>query len=158
MSILIAPPHTHLDHGGLVLHVLGLLDGVHDRLQVVHVLHRLHVPAVPLVPLHPRPATHNTDQNVNPFQPHSMMPDTSSELHTGYGYDKAGHPGLVFPRQVLPPPSPGRRVADLAHVLAEGQVGVSVDGDAVVVIQHYELAEAQVPRQRARLPGHALLR
>ena len=43
-----------------------------------------------------------------------------------------------------------------AHILREGQSGVAVDGDVVVVIHHGELAQAQVPRDRGGLAGHPL--
>mmetsp|Transcript_76810 Transcript_76810/g.215909 ORF Transcript_76810/g.215909 Transcript_76810/m.215909 type:complete len:575 (+) Transcript_76810:715-2439(+) len=45
----------------------------------------------------------------------------------------------------------------LAHILGEGQVRVAIDGDAVVVVEGDELAQAQVTGVRARLVGDALL-
>lgn len=45
----------------------------------------------------------------------------------------------------------------LLHVLGERDVGAAVDGDLVIVVQHDELAEAQVAGQRRGLRGHALL-
>ena len=43
-----------------------------------------------------------------------------------------------------------------ADVLGEGQVGVAVDGDAVVVVEHDELAELQVPGEDCAPRCHAL--
>ena len=40
-------------------------------------------------------------------------------------------------------------------VLGEGDGGVAVDGDAVVVVQRDQLAQAPVARQRARLVADA---
>ena len=41
------------------------------------------------------------------------------------------------------------------HVLGEGQRGVAVDGDVVVVVDHGELAEPEVPGERRGLARHA---
>jgi hypothetical protein len=51
---------------------------------------------------------------------------------------------------------PAVRLVALAHVLGEGDVGVAVDGDVVVVVERRELAEAPVSRQGRALAGHAL--
>ena len=45
----------------------------------------------------------------------------------------------------------------LGHVLREGDVGVSLDGDVVVVVKVDELAQAQGARQRRGLRGHTFL-
>ena len=42
------------------------------------------------------------------------------------------------------------------HVLAEGERGVAVDGDVVVVVEQRQLAEPQVPGERGRLVADAL--
>ena len=45
----------------------------------------------------------------------------------------------------------------LAHVFGEGDVSIALDGDAVVVVEVDELAQAQGARQRRRLGGDPLL-
>ncbi len=49
---------------------------------------------------------------------------------------------------------PAQRPVPTDHVLGEGEIGRAVDRDAVVVVEHVELAEAEMPRQRARLRRH----
>lgn len=51
---------------------------------------------------------------------------------------------------------PAERLVARGHVLREGDVGVAVDGDPVVVIEDDEFAQAPVPGQRCRLVGDAL--
>ena len=51
---------------------------------------------------------------------------------------------------------PAERLEACGHVLGERDLGVAVDGDPVVVVQRDQLAQAPVPRQRARLVGDAL--
>ena len=41
-------------------------------------------------------------------------------------------------------------------VLGEGQLGGAVERDEVVVVEHDELAQAEMAGQRGRLGGHAL--
>ena len=45
----------------------------------------------------------------------------------------------------------------LGNVLGEGKASVAVDGDLVVIVQDDDLAQAEVPSERARLGGDALL-
>mmetsp|Transcript_5031 Transcript_5031/g.14687 ORF Transcript_5031/g.14687 Transcript_5031/m.14687 type:complete len:429 (-) Transcript_5031:364-1650(-) len=52
---------------------------------------------------------------------------------------------------------PPVRLVALLHVLREGQGGVAVDGDVVVIVKDDQLAETQVPRQRGGFAGDALL-
>ena len=58
------------------------------------------------------------------------------------------------------PPRPGcasRRPGSApGHVLGEGDGGRPVDGDPIVVVQHRQLAQPQVPGQRRRLGRHPL--
>ena len=44
----------------------------------------------------------------------------------------------------------------LKSVVRQGEGGLTVDGDAVVVIEHGELAEAEMPRERGRLVADPL--
>mmetsp|Transcript_70975 Transcript_70975/g.161223 ORF Transcript_70975/g.161223 Transcript_70975/m.161223 type:complete len:327 (+) Transcript_70975:448-1428(+) len=52
---------------------------------------------------------------------------------------------------------PAVRLVALANVLSEGKLGVAVNGDAVVIVEGYELAEAQVASVSAGLVRDALL-
>ena len=48
------------------------------------------------------------------------------------------------------------RLEPTAYVFAKSQVGVSLDGDMIVVVEAYELGEAQGASQRSRFSGYAL--
>ncbi len=52
---------------------------------------------------------------------------------------------------------PAVRLVTLADIFAEGDVGVVLDGDLVVVVDQDEVAELLVSGDRGRLAGHALL-
>ena len=51
---------------------------------------------------------------------------------------------------------PAKCLEALRHVLGEGQAGVALDRDPVVVVDHRELAELEVPTERRGLLGHTL--
>ena len=51
---------------------------------------------------------------------------------------------------------PAERLEALRHVLGEGQAGVTLDRDPVVVVDHRELAELEVTAERRGLLGHTL--
>src|SRR5258706_238790 len=83
-----------------------------------------------------------------------------STLADASGHDDQGGPigrlrggleGLVEPGEVVRVRDPGHApaVADEAggHVVAEGQAGVALDGDPVVVVDPAEVAELQVAGQ-----------
>merc|ERR1719414_1498562 len=59
----------------------------------------------------------------------------------------------VLDRQHLPAVG----LVALAHVLREGELGVAVDGDAIVVVEDNELAEAKMTCVGAGLMGDAFL-
>ena len=52
---------------------------------------------------------------------------------------------------------PAVRFVPLADVLREGEVGRSIDGDEVVVVQDDELAKAEMSSEGGGLGGHPLL-
>eukprot|EP00972_Heterocapsa_arctica_P054463 8025327-Heterocapsa_arctica.AAC.1 len=52
---------------------------------------------------------------------------------------------------------PAVRLIAHAHILGEGELGVAVDGDAVVIVEDDELAQLQVAGIRAGLVRDALL-
>mmetsp|Transcript_43038 Transcript_43038/g.93615 ORF Transcript_43038/g.93615 Transcript_43038/m.93615 type:complete len:589 (-) Transcript_43038:33-1799(-) len=52
---------------------------------------------------------------------------------------------------------PAVRLVALAHILGEGELGVAINGDAVVIVEDDELAQLQVARIRAGLVRDALL-
>eukprot|EP00983_Pelagomonas_calceolata_P085552 1156584-Pelagomonas_calceolata.AAC.4 len=51
---------------------------------------------------------------------------------------------------------PAQALIALQHILSEGDLGVAVDGDLVVIIQHDELAQTPVAGQGGGLVGQAL--
>ncbi len=63
-----------------------------------------------------------------------------------------GHRVVAIHRKHPPARSPEAR----RHILREGQVGGSVDGDAVVVVEHHQLAQAQVARDAGGLGADPL--
>ena len=52
---------------------------------------------------------------------------------------------------------PAVRLVALEHVFGEGDGGVAVDGDVVVVVEGNQLAQAEMASQRGCLGGHSLL-
>ncbi len=71
------------------------------------------------------------------------------------GVERGGDPVEVV-AVTHPDDVPAVRFEPALDVLGEGEGGVAVNGDVVVVVQHRELAEPQVPGEGGGLAGHAL--